>query len=119
MGYQTWFRVGSKDEEKGYTVSIADIFEHMMFKELKRYSGEELNRILQANGAVYNAFTTHDFTAYHEDLPSSKLELVMDIESDRHWRTCKSRLSISRASAEVVKGRAPFSCRQQSGRGSA
>ena len=82
VSYHTWFRVGSKDEEKGFT-GIAHLFEHMMFKGAKRYSGEEFDRTLQANGAVNNAFTSHDFTGYYENLPSAKLELVMDIESDR------------------------------------
>lgn len=82
ISYQTWFRVGSKNEETGYT-GMAHLFEHMMFKGAKRYSGEKLETILQANGAVNNAFTTHDYTAYYENFPSSKLELVMDIESDR------------------------------------
>jgi zinc protease len=82
VSYHTWFRVGSKDEEPGYT-GIAHLFEHMMFKGAKRYSDEQFDRVLQANGASNNAFTTYDFTGYYEDLPSSKLELVIDIESDR------------------------------------
>lgn len=82
VSYHTWFRVGSKDEEKGYT-GIAHLFEHMMFKGAKRYKAGEFDRILQANGAVNNAFTSHDFTGYYENFPSSKLELIMDIESDR------------------------------------
>lgn len=82
VSYHTWFRVGSKDEEKGYT-GIAHLFEHMMFKGAKRYAAGDFDRILQANGAVNNAFTSYDYTGYYEVLPSSKLELVMDIESDR------------------------------------
>lgn len=82
ISYQTWFRVGSKDEEPGLT-GIAHLFEHMMFKGAKRYSGEQFDTILQANGATNNAFTTNDYTGYYENLPSSKLELVVDIESDR------------------------------------
>jgi zinc protease len=82
ISYQTWFRVGSKNEEPGFT-GIAHLFEHMMFKGARRYSGEQFDTILQSNGAVNNAFTTQDYTGYYENLPSSKLELVMDIESDR------------------------------------
>ncbi len=82
VSYHTWFRIGSKDEEPGYT-GLAHLFEHMMFKGAKRYTGEQFDRILQANGASNNAFTTYDFTGYYEDLPSSKLELVIDIEADR------------------------------------
>ncbi len=82
VSYHTWFRVGSKYEEPGFT-GIAHLFEHMMFKGAKRYQGGQLETILQANGATNNAFTTHDYTGYYENLPSAKLELVMDIESDR------------------------------------
>ena len=82
ISYQTWFRVGSKNEEPGHT-GLAHLFEHMMFRGAKRYSGEQLDTLLQANGATNNAFTTDDYTGYYENLPSSKLELVIDIESDR------------------------------------
>lgn len=82
ISYQTWFRVGSKNEEPGFT-GIAHLFEHMMFKGAKRYSGSQFDTVLQMNGGVNNAFTSYDYTGYYENLPSSKLELVMDIESDR------------------------------------
>lgn len=82
ISYHTWFRVGSKHEEPG-TTGIAHLFEHMMFKGAKRYTGAQFDTILQANGATNNAFTTNDYTGYYENLPSSKLELVIDIESDR------------------------------------
>ena len=82
ISFHTWFRVGSKNEKAG-TTGIAHLFEHMMFKGAKRYSGDQFENILQMNGASNNAFTTHDYTGYYENLPSSKLELVMDVESDR------------------------------------
>lgn len=82
VSFQTWFRIGSKNEKPGLT-GMAHLFEHMMFKGAKRYTDEQFDTILQANGATNNAFTTQDYTAYHENLPSAKLELVMDIESDR------------------------------------
>ncbi|WP_416347013.1 insulinase family protein, partial [Enterobacter hormaechei] len=31
----------------------------------------------------YNAFTSQDYTGYYATLPSSKLELIVDIECDR------------------------------------
>jgi zinc protease len=82
VSYQTWFRVGSKDERPGIT-GIAHLFEHMMFKGAKRYSGEAFDKLTHANGAVNNAFTSNDYTGYFIDGPSDKLELFMDIESDR------------------------------------
>lgn len=101
LSYHTWFRVGSRDEKPG-TTGIAHLFEHMMFKGAKRYTGEQFDRLLQANGATNNAFTSHDYTGYYENLPSHQLELVMDIESDRmvNLRVNKEVLQTER---EVVK----------------
>jgi zinc protease len=82
ISYHTWFRVGSKDEEPGFT-GLAHLFEHMMFKGAKKFTGEQFDQLLQANGASNNAFTTYDLTGYYENLPSAKLELVVDLESDR------------------------------------
>ena len=82
ISYHTWFRVGSKDEEPGFT-GIAHLFEHMMFKGAKRYGNKEFDRILRSNGAILNAFTSKDYTGYYINLPSHGLELVMDLESDR------------------------------------
>lgn len=82
VSYHTWFRVGAKDELPGES-GLAHMFEHMMFKGTPRYPNKEFDRILQANGIVNNAFTNQDYTGYYEILPSSKLELIMDMESDR------------------------------------
>lgn len=82
ISYQTLFKVGSKDEEINYT-GIAHLFEHMMFKGTKKFSGKDFETLLKKNGIQNNAYTTRDYTLYYEILPSSKLELVMDIESDR------------------------------------
>ena len=82
ISYHTWFHVGSKDEEPGFT-GIAHLFEHMMFKGAKRYGNKEFDRILRSNGATLNAFTSKDYTGYYINLPSHGLELVMDLESDR------------------------------------
>lgn len=82
VSYQSWFKVGSLDEEVGYT-GIAHLFEHMMFKGAKRYTNKDFDLILKSNGATNNAFTTRDYTAYYIDLPSSRIELAIDLESDR------------------------------------
>ena len=82
ISYQTWFRVGSKLEEAGFT-GIAHLFEHMMFTGAKRYTGPQFDALLQSNGARNNAGTTHDYTFYYETLPAGKLELAIDLDSDR------------------------------------
>lgn len=82
VSFHSWFKVGSKDEKPGLT-GIAHLFEHMMFKGSKKFTGDQFDLLLQSNGATNNAFTTQDYTGYHINAPSSKLELLMDIESDR------------------------------------
>lgn len=101
VSYHTWFRVGSKDEELGYT-GIAHLFEHMMFKGTQKYSNKDYDRILRENGASNNAFTSRDYTGYYVNGPSSKLETFMDLESDRieHLNLTEENLKSER---EVVK----------------
>lgn len=82
MVFHQWFRVGSKDERPGRT-GLAHFFEHLMFKGTKKFPGKEFDRIIQSNGGDNNAFTSHDYTGYYFKLPPSKLELAIDIESDR------------------------------------
>lgn len=101
ISYHTWFKVGSKDEEPGYT-GIAHLFEHMMFKGTEKYSNKDYERILRQNGASNNAFTSRDYTGYYVNAPSSKLEQIMDLESDRivHLKLNEENLKSER---EVVK----------------
>ncbi|MEQ1878743.1 MAG: pitrilysin family protein [Bdellovibrionia bacterium] len=80
--YHTWFKVGSRDEQPG-TTGIAHLFEHLMFKGAKRHGPKAFDKVMQANGGTNNAFTSHDYTGYFETLPADKLEIAMDLESDR------------------------------------
>ncbi|MCM2277656.1 MAG: insulinase family protein [Oligoflexia bacterium] len=83
LAYHTWFRVGSRDETPGRT-GLAHLFEHMMFKETKNLKDGEFDRILEGAGAEgENAFTSRDYTAYVQEMPRDKLELIAKLESDR------------------------------------
>ncbi|WP_413558090.1 M16 family metallopeptidase [Bdellovibrio sp. HCB209] len=82
VSYHTWYRVGSRDESPGVT-GAAHMLEHMMFKGAKKYDGKAFDRIFHENGITNNAFTTNDYTGFYQNLPSDKLELVMDMEVDR------------------------------------
>lgn len=101
VSYHTWYRVGSRDEKPGVT-GAAHMLEHMMFKGAKKYDGKAFDRIFHENGITNNAFTSNDYTGFYENLPSSKLELVMDMEVDR-----MSSLTLSpedlKSEKEVVK----------------
>ena len=80
--FAVWYRVGSRNEYNGIT-GTSHLLEHMMFKGTKKYGLGEISRTLSANGAEFNAGTYYDWTEYYETLSSDRLELAMQIESDR------------------------------------
>jgi zinc protease len=80
--FQIWYRVGSRNEEWGKT-GLSHMLEHMMFKGTKRIGPEDFSRIVQENGGNDNAFTSSDFTAYFENLSSDRIQISIDLESDR------------------------------------
>lgn len=61
---QTFFDVGSIHEKAGQR-GISHFLEHMKFKKSQRFNGDEILRMLEANGTVYNAYTTKDLTSYY------------------------------------------------------
>jgi zinc protease len=83
VAYWTVVRAGSRDEVEPGLSGFAHFFEHMMFRGTERYSREKYNDVLKALGAEHNAFTSDDLTAYHILAPSSALDTLMTIESDR------------------------------------
>lgn len=83
FAYQTWFRVGSRDEDVSYT-GLAHLFEHMMFKGTKSMPEGQFDRMLERAGAEgENAFTSRDYTAYVQEMPKDKLDMIAKLESDR------------------------------------
>ena len=80
--HMVWYKAGSMDESNG-TTGIAHVLEHMMFKGTKSYKAGEFSRRVAALGGRENAFTGKDYTAYYQQIDSSKLEEVMVLEADR------------------------------------
>jgi zinc protease len=81
-----WYRVGSRNERQGQT-GISHWVEHMMFKGTPRYPNGTLDRLVSREGGQWNAFTWLDFTAYYETIAANRIELGLDIESDRMVNT--------------------------------
>ncbi|MCU0971679.1 MAG: insulinase family protein, partial [Gammaproteobacteria bacterium] len=79
---QVWYRVGSSYEPDGQT-GISHVLEHMMFKGTPNHGPGEYSRILSANGAEENAFTSRDYTGYYATLASDRIEIAMELEADR------------------------------------
>ena len=94
------YRVGSRHEKPGYT-GISHMFEHLMFKGTKKYP--DFKSIYGKNGVVsVNAFTSFDYTAYYATFAPDKLELVLDVESDRmvHLNLTEDLLNIERGAVK-------------------
>lgn len=78
-----WVHAGSRNEVPGIT-GLAHFFEHMMFNGTStRPQQGEFDRVLEANGARNNAFTTSDVTVYQDWLPRAALATVFEVEADR------------------------------------
>ncbi len=83
VAYYVVVRTGSRQEVEPGHSGFAHFFEHMMFRGTERYPQDVYNDILKKMGADSNAFTTDDWTNYYIVGPSSQLETMMKIESDR------------------------------------
>ena len=79
---QVWYRAGSMDEEPG-TTGVAHVLEHMMFKGTRSIGPEKFSRLVAEAGGRDNAFTSTDFTVYHEQVHRDRLPFVMRLEADR------------------------------------
>ncbi len=77
-----YYHVGSKDERPGRT-GFAHLFEHLMFNG-SEHANDEYFRVLDAVGATkLNGTTWFDRTNYYQNVPSSALDVVLWMESDR------------------------------------
>jgi zinc protease len=82
VSLHNWVRAGSRNEGGGRT-GLAHFFEHMMFNGTSHRARGEFDRLMEAEGGSNNAFTSQDVTVYQDWFPSSALELVFELESDR------------------------------------
>lgn len=83
FSYQTWYKVGSRDEDPKYS-GMAHLFEHMMFRGTKKRRKGEFDRLMESHGSQdLNAFTSYDHTVYLQSLPVESFSLVAELESDR------------------------------------
>ncbi|MBV1733346.1 MAG: insulinase family protein [Hydrogenophaga sp.] len=85
VAHMLWVRVGAMDEVDG-TSGVAHALEHMMFKGTPDMKPGEFSRRVAALGGRENAFTSRDATAYHQQVPASRLEAMMELEADRFAR---------------------------------
>lgn len=77
-----WYRAGSADEPKGSS-GVAHFLEHLLFKATDKMESGEFSATVAKNGGRDNAFTSYDYTAYFQRVAADRLELMMEMESDR------------------------------------
>lgn len=77
-----FYNVGGKNEVPGIT-GASHFLEHMMFKGAKKFGKNTIDFIIEGSGGSTNAYTTNDQTVYYENLPSTELAKMLEIEADR------------------------------------
>lgn len=76
------YHVGSKNEDPKRT-GFAHFFEHLLFEGTENIGRGEYMKLVQSNGGVLNANTSHDRTYYFEQLPANQLEMGLWMEAER------------------------------------
>jgi len=82
ISHWVWYRVGSRNEVPGKT-GVSHWVEHMQFKGTEQFPPSVLDRAISREGGYWNAFTYMDWTTYLETMPSDKIDLALQLESDR------------------------------------
>ncbi|MFL5527632.1 MAG: M16 family metallopeptidase [Gemmatimonadaceae bacterium] len=82
VAVDTWYHVGSGDEQVGRT-GFAHLFEHIMFMGSEHVAVGAFDQLLESAGANNNGSTTEDRTNYYETLPSNALALALWLDADR------------------------------------
>jgi zinc protease len=77
-----WYKVGAADEVPGKT-GLAHYLEHLMFRGTANVPPGEFSKIIAQQGGDDNAFTSYDYTAFHETVAADRLPMIMQMEADR------------------------------------
>ena len=80
--HMVWYKVGAADEPAGQS-GIAHMLEHLMFKGTPNFPDGKFSELVARNGGQENAFTSQDYTGYYQSVAVDRLELMMQLESDR------------------------------------
>jgi zinc protease len=82
VAVNVWYHVGSKDERPGRT-GFAHLFEHLMFNGSENHNDEWFRPLEAAGATKLNGTTWYDRTNYFQNVPTSALDMVLWMESDR------------------------------------
>jgi zinc protease len=82
IAVNSWYHVGSKNEQPGKT-GFAHLFEHLMFSGSQNFDFTYINAMERIGATDLNGTTENDRTNYFENVPTSMLDYVLFAESDR------------------------------------
>ena len=77
-----WYHVGSKNEKPGKT-GFAHLFEHLMFNGSEHFNNDYFQALERYGATDLNGTTNEDRTNYFQNVPTSALDAVLWLESDR------------------------------------
>jgi len=77
----TWVNTGSA-EEVAANNGVSHFLEHLLFKGTEHYQIGEIDRILEAGGADFNAATSDDFTHFHITTTPAKFKEALTMHAD-------------------------------------
>ncbi len=82
VAVNVWYHVGSKNEPAGRT-GFAHLFEHLMFNGSENYDTDYFKGLERLGATDTNGTTNEDRTNYFQNVPTSGLDTVLWLESDR------------------------------------
>jgi len=77
-----WYPAGTRYERAGRT-GLTHLFDGLMFGGSRRYPAGDHRRLLMAEGATLNTFTTPDYSCFYENMAPPTLDLALRLEADR------------------------------------
>ncbi len=80
--FWVWYNVGSRVETRPQT-GLTHWVEHMLFRGTERFPGPSVHKMIAREGGTRNGFTSNDYTTYFETLPAQRIDLALQLESDR------------------------------------
>ena len=82
VAVSVWYKVGSKNEPKGKS-GFAHLFEHLMFNGSENYDDEWFKPLQEIGATGLNGTTNTDRTNYFQTVPTTALDRILWMESDR------------------------------------
>ncbi|HEY7863498.1 MAG TPA: pitrilysin family protein, partial [Thermoanaerobaculia bacterium] len=82
VAVNVWYHVGSKNEPKGKS-GFAHLFEHLMFNGSEDFNKDYFAAVERLGATDLNGTTNEDRTNYFQNVPTSALDQILFLESDR------------------------------------